>query len=810
VTRKAPAGTPGFSLAVHARIAHRAIRAFYRVCPPKPDLPGLPETTRNALAALLDASPSSLDAGRFLAAAQGCFALLAQQVAHLALFRPGRSAMRELPSRQAAMDRRELCALLGLQGSASLFEQSGIEGFFDETAPPFWLERFDPDVEAACRELLLSLGGVEAYFTQTNRPCMHDLLKEAYLALVPTSLRHALGEYYTPAWLAEWVLGLLPDPWFRAVGAPNLESSKPDLLGTSRSRLLDPTCGSGTFLVAALSSLRSHRAFEQLGAPERLRDLLDRVVGFEINPLAVLAARTSYLCAIRDLVGQSPLRIPVLRHDPVLDPIPKKLDAFDLVAGNPPWVGWEHIPEAWRKQASGLWAHYGLFVHGAFDAILGKGRKDLSTLVTLAVMDRYLKPGGTLGFVITQSVWKSTGAAQGFRRFQLPGSVPFRVRRVDDLSALPVFAGATTRTTVFVATRDEEQVWPVPYVLWRPRTHERAADPLRYNREEPPLRAILASTETLLAEAWPSVPADGTSAWAHAETSSWKDLRALQGPSDYTAHAGAYSGGANAVYWFERLRDVPPGMVSVRNIVDGAKRQVPSEVIELEAHLLHPLLRLRDLRRWHAEPGCLLLLVQDPGTRKGLSLEAMADCPAALGWLSKHEALLRSRASWLRFYVRRGPGGTLHEIGPFWSMFAIGDYTLSRHKVAWGRLGSRLDAAVLTGDVIPQETLTLVACGSEQEACFVAGVVNSARFGMAARSASQTGGKSFGTPKLLATLRIPRFDADDATHQALAACALRCVEAVRSGQVHRLETLQAEVDRVAARLWDRAPPDEST
>ena len=33
-----------------------------------------------------------------------------------------------------------------------------------------------------------------------------DFIKQIYESMIPKELRHALGEYYTPDWLAEWVI----------------------------------------------------------------------------------------------------------------------------------------------------------------------------------------------------------------------------------------------------------------------------------------------------------------------------------------------------------------------------------------------------------------------------------------------------------------------------------------------------------------------------------------------------------------------------------------------------------------------------
>ena len=91
--------------------------------------------------------------------------------------------------------------------------------------------------------------------------------------------------------------------------------------------------------------------------------------------------------------------------------MPLFLDQCDYVVGNPPWINWESLPPGYREQTMPLWQEYGLFVHSGMDTILGKGKKDISTLMTYVAADRYLKDGGKLGFVITQSVWKTL--AQG-------------------------------------------------------------------------------------------------------------------------------------------------------------------------------------------------------------------------------------------------------------------------------------------------------------------------------------------------------------------------------------------------------------
>ena len=88
-----------------------------------------------------------------------------------------------------------------------------------------------------------------------------DRLKEAYHALIPKEVRKEFGEYYTPDWLAKKVVQeTLDDTWIDKciVAASKLETE--DLLqlqGKEGIGVLDPACGSGTFLFHAARRIRN-------------------------------------------------------------------------------------------------------------------------------------------------------------------------------------------------------------------------------------------------------------------------------------------------------------------------------------------------------------------------------------------------------------------------------------------------------------------------------------------------------------------------------------------------------------------------
>ena len=120
-----------------------------------------------------------------------------------------------------------------------------------------------------------------------------DLLKELYQQLVDPETRHDLGEFYTPDWLAELTL-------------------KQAFWGKGKS-LLDPACGSGTFLFIAIRLLRE----QGLHGTALVEKATEDIVGVDVHPLAVTIAKINYLLALApELTGyEEKLTIPIYMAD---------------------------------------------------------------------------------------------------------------------------------------------------------------------------------------------------------------------------------------------------------------------------------------------------------------------------------------------------------------------------------------------------------------------------------------------------------------------------------------------------------------
>jgi hypothetical protein len=443
------------------------------------------------------------------------------------------------------------------------------------------------------------------------------------------------------------------------------------------------------------------------------------------------------------------------------------------------------------------------FLHGGMDTILGKGKKDISMLMTFTVMDGLLRAGGKLGFIITQSVFKTAGSGQGFRRFRIPQPnnqfVPLKVLHVDDMVALQPFEGASNRTAVMVLKKGEPTAYPVPYTLWRKKKG------VRFTYDSP-LAQVLSATVRLNFAAEPVDPNDPTSPWLTAQPHALTAIYKVLGQSDYKAHEGVNTGGANAVYWVEVIDRRPDGLVLVRNLTQGAKVQVPEVVEAVEPDLLYPLLRGRDVQRWKAEPSACILMVQDPEKRRGYSEEWLQEnYPRTYGYLKRFEEVLRKRAAFKRYFTRKDKNNRIVETGPFYSMFGVGPYTFAPWKVVWPWISKGIRAAVVgffgEKPVMPEHNTFLVACDVLEEALYICALLNSSAGDFAIRSFFSTGGGGIGTPVVLEHIRIPRFDPANPVHGRLAELSKEAHAAAARGDAQGLRAIEAEIDQQAAQVW---------
>jgi len=88
------------------------------------------------------------------------------------------------------------------------------------------------------------------------------------------------------------------------------------------------------------------------------------------------------------------------------------------------WINWENLPDEYRQRTAYLWTRYPTFREEGPQEQARRCKDDLSVLMLYVAADQYLKAKGRLGFVITQTILKTEGGGEGFRRLQLGDGEP--------------------------------------------------------------------------------------------------------------------------------------------------------------------------------------------------------------------------------------------------------------------------------------------------------------------------------------------------------------------------------------------------
>ena len=202
------------------------------------------------------------------------------------------------------LDDAELKSRLARLESGLDFNDRGITNFLETDFFSWYLDAWSPTLANVFRNIARSLTEFEPATPILEPEWTIDLLKKLYELIVPKKLRHDLGEYYTPDWLAQHLI------------------RKSGYDGNPSSRFLDPACGSGTFLIQAIQMARDKMVSKKKVEMSKVgQDILNNIVGFDLNPLAVLAARTNYLIAFSPFIPYvRPISIPVFLCDSVLTP----------------------------------------------------------------------------------------------------------------------------------------------------------------------------------------------------------------------------------------------------------------------------------------------------------------------------------------------------------------------------------------------------------------------------------------------------------------------------------------------------------
>jgi type I restriction-modification system DNA methylase subunit len=760
--------------------------------------------------------------------------------------------------------------------NGGIYAQRGITNFLEGDFFRWYLEAFDsPELKEAVREIARTLSEFEPATSIIDPISTRDLLKKLYQYLVPKEVRHRLGEYYTPDWLAELLLN--------EVGYD----------GNTLKRLLDPACGSGTFLVLAIQRAIKHgREKEKMPDFEIAKRIVANIWGFDLNPLAVIAARTNYLFALGDLVNElQHIEIPIYLTDSVLTPTrttgnlmgeflevstsvgkfqipaewvidggsllslattlveemaknqysvdeamarfkkeelvssrnceivekfynqilelekqnkngiwarflknafaPMFAGKFDFVVGNPPWIRWDYLSQEYRNATLQLWKNYGLFSLKGFQTRLGGGKKDFSMLFVYASSDYYLKDGAKLGFLITQEVFKSKGAGEGFRRFQLGDKKYLKVLKAHDLVSIQPFEGATNKTAAIILKKGEKTEYPVPYIVWIKKkgigkiVTDKLLDEVRSLLQK---RQYVAKPIGSNVGAWKTQPAEA------------EGLASVEGNNHYKAILGA-NPNPYGVFWLELKQVLSDGDIIIRNLTEMGRQKIQSVEERIEPDLVYPAIRGADIQRWMIQPKIYMLVVQDPKTRRGhFERSLQINYPRTYAYLTKFKEILLQRPLYKKYHEQAK--------APFYSQFNISEETFAKYKVVWKRMTNDLIATVVSQlktpfgykIIIPLDTTSFIPTDNESEAHYLCAVINSKPVRDFIKSFSSAG-RGFGTPSVMEHIGIPKFDPKNPLHQKLAEISKKFHQLKAEGKEKEIEKLEKENDELVKKLF---------
>jgi len=236
------------------------------------------------------------------------------------------------------------------------------------------------------------------------------------------------GIYYTPSFVVDYIVK-------NALG-PVLDKCR-NVQDLKKIKVLDPACGSGSFLIKALEMI--NEKYKKFGAPgniyTKIQILMENIYGVDLDPQAVEITRLNLLINALDKRDKLPFLDHIKNGNSLLldwkEEFPEvfQLGGFSVVIGNPPY-----IKEFVNKSV--------------FDELHNspyyQGKMDIWTLFGCIAID-LLKGGGILSF-IAQNNWVSNTGASIFRDKILKEG---ELRSFIDFGEYKVFEDAGIQTMIF-------------------------------------------------------------------------------------------------------------------------------------------------------------------------------------------------------------------------------------------------------------------------------------------------------------------------------------------------------------------------
>lgn len=261
-----------------------------------------------------------------------------------------------------------------------------------------------------------------------------DILSGIYGEIIPAEQRKALGQHYTPPSVARYLV--------RKTRV------------STETRVLDPACGLGTFLVEGYNAGIGSEVYRGRFSYEQICERLQNIRGNDINAFSSTITQIQLIWNILRFKeqlteegfpmllisgGKNSLKTQTL-HD--YTDMWSEIDEgeYDVVVGNPPYVR----PE---RQGEGLGTKEATY----YEEISHK--RDLYTLFVYKAMKQWLKEDGVLGFVLPLSFCDNDGNHK-LRQFFKVGQ-RWKILEIVDMEEISgaVFPDCAVNPILFIAKK---------------------------------------------------------------------------------------------------------------------------------------------------------------------------------------------------------------------------------------------------------------------------------------------------------------------------------------------------------------------
>lgn len=806
------------------------------------DLQGQRALDVDAINARLKQSAGSFQSYELVIAMEAYFSLICLMLAAAAL-RPNPEKYLDSLGKKPLETFRSLLARI-IDGSE--FEQFAVYGLRESTDLQ-WVVEAQSDEELC--SLQVTARGLALYWAREIKSSgADDVTQPIHSALFPKNLMHSTGQFFSPSWLAERLVrdvrwdgdGLFIDPFcgsgiflLRAIRAGmerghrlgdllkrcigidispvatiaaqcNLvvmaarfrdDPSEPISINILNADSLAPAVVKGRCMNSSLFPVdRSVRVggekifLPDFADPKQRHHIFDQLAGYGFD--------------LRDWMGGAnqaasvPLKNPEaisLRDRKILEQLAIFcLAPADVLGTNPPWVGWEYMSRPYRAEIQSAWDAYGLFNSKGLEASFLK--EDLSTLATVASWDLYLKDGGRSVVVIKPSTMKGDLTGRGVRRLSVfPEREHVCLELVREFENIDVFQDARAEACSWQIRKGERTTFPASVKTWVPSAKRlKPSMAARVEEVEDAIRELPRSLDRTSAD-------DLGSRWLITDRASLDSFENVRGKNNLIPRMGVFTGGANAIFYVERVKASPKSGVSHwKNVTERAKRLVPESRMLLEDALVRPVLRGRDIQPWHAAPAGQMLFPHTTETRM-LPLEEnilRQLYPLASDYLAIHRDILECRKGFAGWEKK------IHE-KYFYTLQRIGEYTFQPYKVCWKYIASEFVVCVLGVDpseynVLPNDKVMFVGFSDKNEAFYFGGVLSS----RIVRNFINSGiSKRQISANALRALRLPPFEVESEIHQRIAYCCLEGHLHLKRGDVKAANKLRSELDDLAIVLY---------